>query len=131
MLGKASTSPWLFIDDVQSGQGTCPSRSPDQPVVDSGERIPVSGLQACSEVSPMSLKVSDCPKEPSHPHAGCGLVQAESSTNEWDSLGGVRTGQGQGSRPSFLKRVGFLVVAPTGIGDTSAGKLGWAKVVLG
>lgn len=44
--------------------------------------------------------------------------------------GGARTGHGQGS-PSFLKGAGFLVVAPTGIGDTSIGKPGWAKVVLG
>lgn len=52
----------------------------------------MSGLQACSEVSPMSLKVSDCLKEPSHPHAGCGLVQAESSTNgtAWEELEQVR-----------------------------------------
>lgn len=31
-------------------------------------------------------------------------------------MGGGRAGQGQGT-PSFLKRVGFLLVAPTGIGD--------------
>lgn len=40
----------------------------------------------------MSLKVSDCPMEPGHPHAGCGFVQAESSTNgtAWEESEQVR-----------------------------------------
>lgn len=57
------------------------------------------------------------------------MAQGE-SLYPWDSMGGVIAGQGLGM-PSFLKRVGFLVVAPTGIGDASVGKLGWAKVVVG
>lgn len=57
------------------------------------------------------------------------MAQGE-SLYPWDGMGGVRAGQGRGM-PSFLRRVGFLVVAPTGIGDASVGKLGWAKVVVG